>query len=128
MLAKDCRRAQHGCQPLLSIFLILTYNFRFVHIGREIFVNLSPLPPAYAGPPSPLKPHPPHAFRRAVPPPRFRGGQDKRSIAARFVIKYFFFETYEKIFAVNKRFSDESIYKSESNLPSPKAGRVAAAG
>ena len=27
------------------------------------------------------------------------------------------------IFAVNKRFSDESIYKSESNLPSPKAGR-----
>ena len=27
------------------------------------------------------------------------------------------------IFAVNKRFSDEPIYKSESNLPSPKAGR-----
>ena len=34
----------------------------------------------------------------------------------------FFCETYE-MFAVNKHFCDEPIYKSEPDLPSPKAGR-----
>ena len=78
-----------------------------------------------------VKPHPSSrkfacafsiSVRCAMPPSPLSGRAREVVFCREVCCEMFFCETYE-MFAVNKHFCDEPIYKSEPDLPSPKAGR-----